>query len=87
VNKDRRKRLDEATSLIQNIKEDFEKAKGLIEDVAGEEQDSYDNLSEGLQQADRGQAMEAAASALSDAHSTMDIDLDEVLTKIEEASE
>lgn len=65
MNADRRKQLDNAILLL-------EKAKEIIEDVASQEQDSYDNLSEGLQQSERGQQMEAAAEALGNCSSNLE---------------
>jgi hypothetical protein len=42
-----------------------------LESLKDEEQEAFDNLPEGLQQADRGQSMEAIASALDDAVDTL----------------
>lgn len=60
MNKERRKTLDKAIALL-------EEAKSLLEEVAREEQDAFDNMLEGLQQGDKGQAMEGAISELESA--------------------
>jgi len=60
MNKERRKTLDKAIALL-------EEAKSLLEEVASEEQDAFDNMLEGLQQSDKGQAMEEAISELESA--------------------
>jgi hypothetical protein len=74
MNAERRKELDKVFGLI-------EEAKSILENVAGEEQDAFDNLPEGLQQAERGQAMEEAVSALNDAEG----ELENALANIETA--
>lgn len=86
MNKDRRKRLDQAQKILEDIKEQFDTARDLIRDVAEEEREAFDNLSEGLQQAERGQAMEAAADALDNAHSSMELDFDELIGFLDEAA-
>jgi uncharacterized protein YukE len=61
--------------------------KGEIEELASEEREKFDNLSEGLQQAERGQAIEAAADALDTAQSTAEEicdALDELVTKVDQ---
>lgn len=52
MNKDRRKKLQEAESMIN-------KAKDIIYSVQIDEQIAFDNLSEGLQQTLRGEQMES----------------------------
>jgi hypothetical protein len=53
-----------------------------IEEVAAEEREAYDNLPEGLQNGERGEAMSAAADALENAHSQVG----DALASLEEAS-
>jgi len=67
MNKQNRKELEHALLLI-------DEAKGIVEQIRDEEQEKYDNLSEGLQQSEKGQKFEANAS-----------DLDEALNNLEEA--
>lgn len=57
LNKQRRVRLSEAHSLLG-------KAASIVEAVKDEEQDSFDNLPEGLQCSERGEAMEEAVDEL-----------------------
>ena len=47
--------------------DDLDHLQGELQMEADEEQDKFDNLSEGLQQADSGQAIEAAAGSLQEA--------------------
>jgi hypothetical protein len=74
MNNERRKKIDKA--IVE-----LETAKLLIEELQAEEQDSYDNMPEGLQASDRGVACEAAAEALGDAASA----IDEAREKLDEA--
>jgi len=60
MNDSRRKKLAEALAKMQD-------AKVIIEEVRDEEQESFDNLSEGLQQGDKGQKMEEIVSQLDEA--------------------
>lgn len=75
MNKDRRSRIADILSQLETLKDQ-------IAELQGEEQDAFDNMPEGLQQSDRGQASESAASALSDAESS----IDDVINSLEEAS-
>lgn len=76
MNKQGRDRLARAATMI-------DEAKSIIEAVAEEEQEKFDNLSEGLQASERGQKMEEAASTLEDLAST----LDDVLSSLGEVQE
>lgn len=57
MNKQRRKILGELASQLAAIRE-------AIEAVRDEEQEAFDNLPEGLQQGERGEAMESAIDTL-----------------------
>lgn len=75
MNKTRRAELSKAESLLNEAKE-------LIESVQSEEQDSYDNLPESLQNGDKGQAMSEAIDNLEQAASC----IDDAITSINDAS-
>lgn len=63
-------KLEDLDSLRQEIKEE-------LEDVMDEEQESFDNMPEGLQESDRGQQMQEYISTIEgviDDLSDMDID-------------
>lgn len=57
MNKHNRSELARAIALL-------EQAKEIIEAQSAEEQEKFDNLSEGLQQSERGQQMEETAYEL-----------------------
>lgn len=90
MNRDRRKRLDEVRNRIEIAKDDLTQALEDLGSIRDEEQEAFDNLSEGLQQTDQGQRTEAAADALGSAHSDLesmsDVDLQGVLDNIDEAA-
>lgn len=65
MNNERRKEIAKATGMI-------EEAKAILEQAQSDEQDSYDNMPEGLQSGDRGQAAEQAASELQEAVDSLD---------------
>jgi len=64
MNKDRRKRLTEALALLDKAETLLNEADQIVTEVRDEEQEAFDNLSEGLQQSERGQLMEEAISSL-----------------------
>lgn len=59
MNKQRRSRIAEALEMISGAKE-------ILEEVRDEEQESYDNLPEGLQAAERGEQMQQNVENLED---------------------
>lgn len=65
MNKDRRKEIAE-------IIDDLAGLRGRIEELQEEEQGAFENLPEGIQNSERGEAMEAAATALGNACDELD---------------
>lgn len=59
MNKNDRKELQKAMSLL-------EEARSILDCIADQEQEKYDNLTDGLQQTDRGQQYEANAEDLNE---------------------
>lgn len=76
MNADRRKQLDNAIKLLES-------AKKIIEDVQSQEQEAFANLSENLQQSERGSVMEAVAEALSNCASN----LEDAISELQEAQQ
>lgn len=76
MNKYRRNRLQKIYDAISAIQAD-------LEEVRDEEQEAFDNMPEGLQCSERGEAMETALSELEDALYSME----EMLEHIETAQE
>ena len=88
--------IEDLNGKIADYKETFTDAKTMIEELRDEEQEKFDNLSEGLQQSERGQAIEAAVSALDEAMSaiepieevedfTLDFDPESIITELDNA--
>lgn len=61
MNKNDRKRLE---GLLENATD----LQMQVEEMAEAEQEKFDNMPEGLQDSDNGQAMQEAAEALDEAH-------------------
>jgi hypothetical protein len=78
MNKERRK-------YIRNIIESLEVAKSDLEQIREEEQSAFDNMPEGLQASERGEAMEDAIYNLEDAFDSVDSAIDTLNEIIGEA--
>ena len=76
MNKENRKELEKAISLIED-------AKQIIESIKDDEQDKFDNLPEGLQQSERGEKFEENVSVLDDALSQLEEVIDNISTATE----
>jgi len=86
MNKDRRKELDKAIALLQEAAPKIDEAKSIIENCASEEREYYDNMHENLQSGEKGSQADQAASMLEEAQSSLEeIDIDDLVSKIEEA--
>lgn len=64
MNKDRRKRLNEALGLIDQAEALIEQAAAIVEEVCEEEQEAFENMPESLQQGERGDMAQEAISNL-----------------------
>lgn len=88
MNKDRRKELDRAMSLIEAVKDQVEEIATILRTCADEEREYYDNMRENLQNGDKGQQADYAANIL-DEHATTfeELDFEVVITQIDEAKQ
>lgn len=88
MNKDRRAIIIEAGMKLAAAREQYEAAKELIEQAKDEERDYYENMPESLQQGDRGQQADNAATLLEEAFEALDgLDFDDIDSKLEAAVE
>lgn len=88
MNKNRRKEIALAISDVQALREQFEAIICVIEDLRDEEQEYYDNMPEGFQNSEPGERAQQAVDNLENAASSLDqIDFDEVIDSLGEASE
>lgn len=89
MNNDRRKSLEALTKGLDAIREEAAEAMlgfagrlrdlhAELESLRDEEQETYDNMPESFQNGDKGQAAEAAASALDTAAGNLDSKISEV---------
>ena len=73
--------MDELSTVLETIKE-------ALQDVLNEEQEAYDNLPEGLQEADRGQQMQEYIEPLEGVVDSLgDLDIEDLYGTIEEIAE
>lgn len=73
MNNQRRKEIEAVLNELADL-------RSRVETLQNEEQDAFDNMPEGLQQSERGQASENAANALDYALSAFD-DIDSSLNE------
>lgn len=88
MNAAQRKALSELKIKVEALKGQLETYKEDVTLFQEEEQGKFDNLSEGLQQGDKGQAIEEAANILSEAVEELDSAVDSLenfINNIEEA--
>lgn len=64
MNNDRRQRIAKITERLEAITQD-------LDELADEERDAYENMPEGLQQSQRGEAAEEALSCLENARDSI----------------
>ncbi len=74
VNKQRRKRLEEAFDLIGQ-------AQSILEEVKNDEQEAHDNLPESIQYGEKGEEMEGYIEMLDEAYGYLD-DANSVIEQI-----
>lgn len=77
MNNTRRKQIQEIIDKLEELKSDVEMLKD-------EEQEAFDNLPEGIQASERGEAMETAAYNLEEAYDYMDSVIDSLTESIEQ---
>lgn len=65
MNKERRNRINKVIEQLETLKDE-------IADIGMEEEEAYDNLPEGIQESDRGEAMQEAVDNLEMAGDTFD---------------
>lgn len=65
MNKDQRKQLNDVVTALSDLRDQ-------LDAIASDERDKYDNLTEGLQATERGQALSDAADTLEGVVSTLD---------------
>ena len=76
MNNKRRKSLESIKERINHIISEIEAVKSDLDDVDFEEQNAFDNLSEGLQQTMRGMNMEDAIDSMDEASDNLNSAID-----------
>ena len=83
MNKQRRKELREACTLLCSAQESIERAKEVVDGVRDYEEESYENLPESLQESDRGQDIYDNVDELDSVVSELDSIFDSVEEQID----
>lgn len=64
MNKNDRKQVAAIVSKLEELKSQMEELTSQLETLAEAEQEKYDNMSEGLQNSERGEALQESANVL-----------------------
>lgn len=64
MNNQQRKQLASALAKLGDVVAALEEAQGVVEQLAEDEREKYDNMPESLQQGEKGQAINDAADTL-----------------------
>lgn len=83
MNRDRRKELAEAITLLNGAQEDLESAKDIIDSVRDEEEEAYDNLPESLQEGEKGEVMQVNIDSLDEIVSELEDIKDSIEVQID----
>ena len=62
-----RKQVAEIVAKLEDLKAQAEEQGGVLRELADAEREKFDNMSDGLQQSEQGQAIEQAADNLEEA--------------------
>lgn len=84
MNKARRKEAGAIRGRIEDLQTEMASVMEDLGNLRDEEQEGFDNMSEGLQQGETGQRIEAAANYLEEAHDTLD-EIDTILVSAMES--
>lgn len=88
MNKDRREQITAAAALVGEASAKIAEASAAVESVRDEESEYLDAMPEGFKNGDRGQAAEAAVSAMDDAlNELQQIGTAEIIRSLEEAGD
>lgn len=86
MNKERRKQLAKALELLLEVSPKLDEAKGIIEQAGTDEREYVDAMSDNLKAGDKGQQAELAADNLDEVKRSLDdLDIDDLIAKVEEA--
>lgn len=86
MNAQRRKALAALIDRIEELGAARDTLRDELETIRDEEQDAFDNMPEGLQQGDKGQAMEEAIGIIEEAITNLEnIDVDSIVSSVDNA--
>jgi flagellar biosynthesis chaperone FliJ len=86
MNKERRKEIEKAIALLQEISPKWDEVREICLLVGEAEREYYDNMNDNLKGGDKGTQADDAATQLEEVHNEIDTcDLAELIGKLEEA--
>lgn len=87
MNAERRKKLAAAADKVRRLSVELSEVMQEVIDLRDDEQEYFNNMPEGLQSGERGQAAENAISELDNAIGILETDLNEAADNIDAATE
>ena len=87
MNKERRKQLAEAVSVLNDAQQKLDYAKEIIDGVHDEEEDAMDALPDGIRDGERGEAMQENIDDLENVSSELETLSDSVQEQIDAVQE
>ena len=88
MNNSQRKRLEDAKSILEIVKDHVEQSKDIVKEVREQEQEKIDNAPENLLQSERYQRIEECADLLDnvcDSLDEMNGQCDDIINSIDES--
>lgn len=78
MNQETRKATHALIAKLADLKEEVEAQRETLESLAEDEREKFDNLSEGLQASEKGEAIDQAANNLEEAYITLESAVDSI---------
>lgn len=87
MNNARRKEIDAAIALIEAARSSIEAARDAVEQIKSDEEEYKDNMPETLQGGEKYEKAETAVQNLDEVYEALDIDFDDLVSKLNEAQD
>lgn len=87
MNKSRRKEIEAAIKLLEAAQSSIEAARDAVETIKSDEEEYRDNMPETLQGGEKYERADTAVNNLEEVYEALDIDIDDLITKLNEAAE
>lgn len=87
MNNARRKQIEAAIKQLEEAKSFIEAARDSVEMIKSDEEEYRDNMPESLQGSEKYERADTAVSNLDEVYEALDIDIDDLVSKLSEAAE